>query len=128
MILLFFVILAPLLSFRWRRFAAFGAGVFAEMVSPAPFGVILGLFFFIVFFVELLEQRLVVKETMGWFVVALGAAVIAALGEAIFVIMFDHASFPLAAALFISKLIVAVFIISFFWMPVKLHLAHFKQR
>lgn len=128
MTLLFFAVLAPLFSFRWRRLAALFGGIGAEIFFPIPFGAILGLFLFIVFFIELLERRLITKEAAGWAVAALGAIGIASLGEGVFVIAFDHAPFSLALALFATKFIVGAVLIGFFWTPVKLHLAHDKQR
>lgn len=128
MILLFFAVLAPLFSFRWRRLAALFGGMGAEIFSPIPFGAILGLFLFIVFFIELLERRLITKEAAGWAVAALGAIGIAAFGEGVFVTVFDQAPLPLAIALLAGKLVVGILLIGFFWMPVKLHLAHDKRR
>lgn len=127
MMLLFFAVLAPLLSFRWRRLAALCVGIIAEVFSPISFGAALGLFLFTIFFIELLEQRLITKEAAGWAVAALGAIGIAALGEAVYMIVFDQATLPLVIALLVSKLVVGILLIGFFWTPVKLHLAYDKQ-
>lgn len=126
--LLFFAVLAPLLSFQWRRLAALCVGVIAEIFSSIPFGATLGLFLLIAFLIELSEQRLITREVTGWAIAALGAIGLIALGKAVFVIAFDHAPLPLALALLLSKLIISAIIIGFFWMPVTLHLAHDKQR
>lgn len=128
MTLLFFAVLAPLFSFRWRRLAALFGGIGAELFSPIPFGSTLGLFLLIIFFVELLEQRLMVRETAGWAVIALVAVGIAALGEVALAVVFDHVLLSLALALFATKFIVGAILIGFFWTPVKLHLAHDEQR
>lgn len=120
MMLLFFAVLAPLFSFRWRRLAALFGGVGAEVFSSIPFGVTLGLFLFIAFFIELLERRLITSVTTGWAIAALGAAAIAAFGEVGFVIVFGHASLSPALALLVSKLIVGIIIIGFLWTPIKL--------
>lgn len=128
MMLLFFAMLASLLSFRWRRLAAIFGGMIAEIFSPIPFGFILGLFLFVAFFVERIEKRLITKETTGWAVAALGAVGIVAFGEGALAVIFDHIPFSLALALLASKLIVGIILIGFFWMPIKLNLAHFKQR
>ena len=120
MMLLFFAAIVPLFSFRWRRLVILGGGGIAEAFSHAPFGAILGLFFLIVILIELLEQRLIIKETAGWLITALGAIGIVALGEAIFLIVFDHAVYQLAIVLFVSKLIIGIIIVGFLWMPIKL--------
>lgn len=120
MILLLFAVLAPLFSFRWRRFAALGGGIIAELFSLAPFGAMIALLFLIVFFVELLARHVLMRETAGWAIAALGALGIAAFGETVFAIVFDHVSFPLALALLISKIIVGAIVIGFLWTPVKL--------
>ena len=120
MMLLFFAAIAPLFSFRWRRLVILGGGGIAEAFSHAPFGAILGLFFLIVILIELLEQRLIIKETAGWLITALGAIGIVALGEAASLVVFDHAPYSLAVALFASKLIIGIIIVGFLWTPIKL--------
>lgn len=117
---LLFAILAPLFSFQWRRLAALGFGIIAEAFSLIPFGATLGLFLCVAFFVELLEQHLVIKEPAGWGVAALGASWIVAFGEVTLTIAFNHITLPLAFALLISEIFIGILIIGFLWMPVKL--------
>lgn len=117
---LLFAILAPLFSFRWRRLAALGFGIIAEAFSFIPFGATIGLFLCVAFFVELLEQHLVIKEPAGWGAAALGASGVAVLGEVMIAIAFNHVALPLAFALLIREIFIGILIIGFLWMPVKL--------
>lgn len=128
MMLIFFAVLAPLLSLRWRYLAAFCAGIIMEAFSSFSFGITLGLMLSIAFFIELIEQRIAIHETAGWALAALGAIGIAAFGEGILIIIFDDVSFLLAFALLVSKFIMGIMLIGFFWMPAALHLVHDKQR
>lgn len=126
--ILLFAILAPLFSSQWRRLAALGFGVIVEAFSLVPFGATLGLFLCVAFFVELLEQRLVMKEPAGWGITALSALGMVAFGEAIIAIAFDHIIPQLAIALLIREFFIGILIIGFLWMPVKLRYGSYHTR
>lgn len=120
MTLIFFAVLAPLLSLRWRYLAAFCAGIIMEAFSSFSFGITLGLMLFIAFFIELIEQRIAIHETAGWALAALSAIGIAALGSGAAIMIFDRVSFPLSLALSASNMLMGILMIGILWTPVKL--------
>lgn len=119
MILIVFAIFAPLLSFRWRRLAAGGVGITAEIFSPLPFGVALAFFFFIAFFIEIGEQRLMMRRAAGWALAALSAATAIAFLRALAFVFFQSIGGTLALALFISEFLIGMVLIGLLWMPIK---------
>lgn len=128
MFVIFFAVLAPLFSSRWRYTAALCMGMMGEIFSSFPFGSTVGLFLLITFFLELLEQRIVMQETIGWVFAAFAAVIIGAFGEALLITVFDHAPLSLALAILVSRFVVGAMLIGFLWVPIRLSLMHYKQR